>query len=476
MHEFDEHGLTTAQRTRMLEVMITRLRRARDTLEGGTDSEIYGSLYQPTRSTLYSNRPPIRLETTPMPANIGELDMIMSCAQRGHPENERRLAIRMLNILFEEAAALPAHKAKTEVQWHLINYWRVPSPGLSTSLRPLVAYTDASQHGIGLFITSIEQPFAWTWVRNHPSIPYGQTGEIVTSWAELIAVELSVHTLLLHRAYARASKHFIILSDNTGVVDALCRGYWTADFGLHDVVQRIQRRCAAHGITLDVRWIPSIQNTADSYSKGRYDAPDDVMGMIDWWQWVKLYFRDEARISVEEVPRHLNGLVLRASVLKYDENYDDLTLTEKLKELWVIPISFIIVTGTSMVVGWVLGWWFGLSLIVSATDLAWGSDDNKNAMLERTLTYLMMSSMLGMEICGLFCFVSFSLYPTPLVYIPSFFPVPIPIPIPIPILANVHRSSTGMAQPSSRGQTPSLNHPPTSHPQPRRRPPSSDSR
>lgn len=141
--------------------------------------------------------------------------MIMSCAQRGHPENERRLAIRMLNILFEEAAALPAHKAKTEVQWHLINYWRVPSPGLSTSLRPLVAYTDASQHGIGLFITSIEQPFAWTWVRNHPSIPYGQTGEIVTSWAELIAVELSVHTLLLHRAYARASKHFIILSQTT---------------------------------------------------------------------------------------------------------------------------------------------------------------------------------------------------------------------------------------------------------------------
>lgn len=33
---------------------------------------------------------------------------------------------------------------------------------------------------------------------------------------------------------------------------------------------------------------------------------------------------------------------------------------EKLKELWVIPIWFVIVTVTSMTVGRVLGWLFGL--------------------------------------------------------------------------------------------------------------------
>ncbi|PPQ71103.1 hypothetical protein CVT25_004975 [Psilocybe cyanescens] len=97
---------------------------------------------------------------------------------------------------------------------------------------------------------------------------------------------------------------------------------------------------------------------------------------------------------------------------------------EKLKELWVIPIWFIIVTGTSMVVGRVLGWTFGLrksqrsfvmaaamfmnsnalpialmrSLVVSVPDLAWGSDDNKNAMLGRALTYLTMYSTLGMVV------------------------------------------------------------------------------
>lgn len=70
------------------------------------------SLYQPT----HSRRPLITVETTPIPANIGNLDIIMSCAQRGDPENELRLAQKILNILFEEAAALPDHQAKTEVQ------------------------------------------------------------------------------------------------------------------------------------------------------------------------------------------------------------------------------------------------------------------------------------------------------------------------------------------------------------------------
>ncbi|KAF9051947.1 auxin efflux carrier [Panaeolus papilionaceus] len=95
---------------------------------------------------------------------------------------------------------------------------------------------------------------------------------------------------------------------------------------------------------------------------------------------------------------------------------------EKLKELWVIPIWFIVVTATSMIVGHVSGWLLGLrrsqrsfvmasamfmnsnalpialmqSLVVSVPDLAWGSEDNKNTMLGRALTYLTMYSTLGM--------------------------------------------------------------------------------
>jgi len=41
------------------------------------------------------------------------------------------------------------------------------------------------------------------------------------------------------------------------------------------------------------------------------------------------------------------------------------------------------------------------SLVVSVPDLAWDSDDNKNAMLGRALTYLTMYSTLGMVVSSI---------------------------------------------------------------------------
>ncbi|KIK68644.1 hypothetical protein GYMLUDRAFT_728995 [Collybiopsis luxurians FD-317 M1] len=95
---------------------------------------------------------------------------------------------------------------------------------------------------------------------------------------------------------------------------------------------------------------------------------------------------------------------------------------EKLRELWVIPIFFIIVTTVSMSVAWFLGVTFRLSrsqrsfaiaasmfmnsnslpvalmqsLVVTVHGLKWTSDDNKNAMLGRALTYLVLYSTFGM--------------------------------------------------------------------------------
>lgn len=94
----------------------------------------------------------------------------------------------------------------------------------------------------------------------------------------------------------------------------------------------------------------------------------------------------------------------------------------KLKELWVIPIFFIAVTIFSALVASVLSRMFRLkkshrnfavaasmfmnsnslpialmqSLVVSVHGLKWTPDDNKNAMLGRALTYLVLYSTLGM--------------------------------------------------------------------------------
>lgn len=94
----------------------------------------------------------------------------------------------------------------------------------------------------------------------------------------------------------------------------------------------------------------------------------------------------------------------------------------KLKELWIVPVIFVVVTVMSMIVGWALGHIFRLkktqrnftiaaamfmntnslpialmqSLVITVPGLKWGDDDSKNAMVGRALTYLVLHSTLGM--------------------------------------------------------------------------------
>ncbi|TDL22730.1 hypothetical protein BD410DRAFT_788025, partial [Rickenella mellea] len=94
----------------------------------------------------------------------------------------------------------------------------------------------------------------------------------------------------------------------------------------------------------------------------------------------------------------------------------------KLRELWIIPIVFVVVTAVSMAVSFSLGWLFRLkrsqrsfamaaamfmnsnslpialmqSLVVTVDGLKWDDDDTKSAMLGRALTYLVLYSTMGM--------------------------------------------------------------------------------
>ncbi|KAK1926685.1 auxin efflux carrier [Papiliotrema laurentii] len=94
----------------------------------------------------------------------------------------------------------------------------------------------------------------------------------------------------------------------------------------------------------------------------------------------------------------------------------------KLKEMWIIPLGFVIVSGLSALVAWVMAKIFRLkksqtafaicasmfqnsnslpialiqSLVVEVPGLKWGKDDSKDQMLGRALTYLVLYSTLGM--------------------------------------------------------------------------------
>ena len=99
---------------------------------------------------------------------------------------------------------------------------------------------------------------------------------------------------------------------------------------------------------------------------------------------------------------------------------------QKLKELWIIPIIFVVVTCVSAMVAWIMGTMlrlkrsqrnFGVaasmfnnsnslpialmqSMVVTVHGLKWGSDDTKDAMLGRALGYLVLYSTFGLMVCA----------------------------------------------------------------------------
>ncbi|KAG1788757.1 membrane transport protein-domain-containing protein [Suillus plorans] len=174
----------------------------------------------------------------------------------------------------------------------------------------------------------------------------------------------------------------------------------------------------------------------------------------------------------------------------------------KLKELWVIPIFFIVVTVFSALVARVLSRIFGLkkshrnfamaasmfmnsnslpialmqSLVITVGGLKWTPDDNTDAMLGRALTYLVLYSTLGMMLrwsYGVRLLASADTPPTPTsphdndqdsaCKIPTFIPEPVghihgqlrPHPLP----SHLHLSPSRVPQRSS-----SLSHSHSPHP------------
>lgn len=156
---------------------------------------------------------------------------------------------------------------------------------LSTSTLPDM-FVDASAHGIGLVFDNMW--LAWTFSPRHPHIPLGPDRKPIMSWAELIAVELGVRTLLAAN-YRNVS--ITIRSDNEGVVQAFKFRKWIPKFGLDDILQRILRLCEPGGIQLRVKWVWTKANPADNPSRGVYppssmmfthrpDLPQNMIGLV----------------------------------------------------------------------------------------------------------------------------------------------------------------------------------------------------
>jgi hypothetical protein len=148
----------------------------------------------------------------------------------------------------------------------------LPLPPFSTSQQ---IFVDASGRGIGFCFG--ERWLAWTFKRprSNRNIPTDRNGRIIISWAELIAVELGVLTLI-SAGYVDTS--IVVRSDNLGVVVALGRGTWKTEFGLQEVLERILEMCRDFRLELQMKWVDSKANPADGPSRRVYPPRKMMFG------------------------------------------------------------------------------------------------------------------------------------------------------------------------------------------------------
>jgi hypothetical protein len=257
-------------------------------LPSQSDSEnrddIVESLYESSESNLNISQVSLLIRSAQIPGNESALNQIKTFirnALRTAPKKqtpEQRFALALL-----DSASVRSRRSST-FSLHSIVY--LPSQlaqSSSSSLSPLKIFVDASEHGIGFILN--DRWLAWTFTHN---IPRGSNKKIIMSWAELIAVELGILTLL---AGGYRDSQVLVKSDNRGVVAALTKKKWKPKYDLDIILARILRLCEEAPLELKAQWLWGKKNLADGPSRGQY-PPADLM--LDY---------------TPRIPQHLEELV-----------------------------------------------------------------------------------------------------------------------------------------------------------------------
>jgi len=240
----------------------------------------------PRKSATELSVPPITIYESLEPnLNISQVSLLMRSAR----EPNNKIALKKVKALFRKAART-VRKKLTPEQVYILDNWDShslrscrsstfslrstiypPSQLAESSSSPLKTFVDASAFGIGFVFNDCW--LAWTFTPKHPSIPLGSDNNIVMSWAELIAVELGILTFL---SGGYQNVRVLVMSDNSGVVNALRTRRWSSNHGLDIVLARILQLCEEAALELEPCWISTAENPADGPSRGEY-PPLDLM-------------------------------------------------------------------------------------------------------------------------------------------------------------------------------------------------------
>jgi hypothetical protein len=156
---------------------------------------------------------------------------------------------------FPRAAALDTAwwLSKLQSDWCGINVIRPPTPS------NIQLFVDASTSwGVGLSLDG--KWLAWEF------LPGWNTNGRDIGWAEMVAVELAVRTLI---SGGHSNSHIILHSDNQGVVGSIRSGR-SRNSEQNLILRKIVSLFQDEGIWLTTKWIPSNENIADDPSRGRF--------------------------------------------------------------------------------------------------------------------------------------------------------------------------------------------------------------
>lgn len=228
---------------------------------------------------------------------------------RSAHEPGNKSTLKKVKAIFKKAVRT-VWKKRTPEQIYILTHWDsaslrgrssstlclpLPSSPLaqssSLSLSSLKIFVDASPHGIGFVF--IDRWLAWNFTPNHANMVLGPDNNIIMHWAELIAVELGILTLL---AGGYQDIQVLVMSDNMDVVSALKNKKWTPKYGLDVILARILHLCEEASLELKAEWISTKENPADGPSRREY-PPVDMM--ID---------------HIPSIPKHLEGLLTQGGV------------------------------------------------------------------------------------------------------------------------------------------------------------------
>jgi hypothetical protein len=114
----------------------------------------------------------------------------------------------------------------------------------------------SSSWGVGILFDGV-----WDFWKLRPG--WNKDGRNI-GWAEMVAIELGL-MFAVHRAHSDV--HFVIRSDNQGVIHAI-KGGKSRSSEQNLVLQRITTLLSHHKIWISSSYVPSLDNLADLPSRG----------------------------------------------------------------------------------------------------------------------------------------------------------------------------------------------------------------